>query len=52
MKHFSELEKLDIKANLTLCGCLPPREFVHERMRVLAFLDRNDENDRNLMNSI
>jgi glycosyltransferase involved in cell wall biosynthesis len=37
-----ELDKLDINAELTICGCIPPEEFIHERMKVIPFLDKND----------
>ena len=38
-----ELEKLGIQAELIVCGCTPPKEVTHERMRVIPFLDKNDE---------
>ena len=47
-----ELEKLGINATLTVCGCTPPREFVHERMRVLPFLDKNDEKQRRQLDDL
>ncbi len=38
-----ELEKLGIQAELIVCGCTPPKEVAHERMRIIPFLDKNDE---------
>ncbi len=38
-----ELEKLGIRAELIVCGCTPPKGVAHERMRVIPFLDKNDE---------
>lgn len=37
-----ELEKMGIQAELTICGCTPPKQFFHERMRVIPFLDKHD----------
>src|SRR5207247_2623044 len=38
-----ELEKRGIQAELIVCGCTPPIGVAHERMRVIPFLDKNDE---------
>src|SRR5581483_12346910 len=32
-----QLEKLGIAAELIVCGCVPPKEFTHERMTVIPF---------------
>ena len=37
------MEELGIEAELIVCGCTPPQEFVHERMKVIPYLDKNDE---------
>lgn len=37
-----ELGKMDVDAELTVCGCIPPEEFKHENIRVIPFLDKND----------
>jgi glycosyltransferase involved in cell wall biosynthesis len=42
-----ELEKMGIMAELTICGCTPPRQFVHERMQIFPFLDKNDPEQYN-----
>ncbi len=41
-----KLEDLGIAAELTVCGCTPPKAFAHERMRVIPFLDKNDKRQR------
>ncbi len=38
-----ELGKGGIEASLTVCGCRPPEAFKHPRMRVIPFLDKNNE---------
>jgi YD repeat-containing protein len=47
-----ELRKLGVDAQLTVCGCTPPREFEHERMKVIPFLDKNDPGQRKQLNSL
>lgn len=37
-----ELDKQGVEAELTVCGCVPPEEFKHDRMTVIPFLDKND----------
>lgn len=37
-----ELGKMNVNAELTVCGCIPPGEFKHENMRVIPFLDKNE----------
>lgn len=41
-----DLEKLGMKAELTVCGCFPPKGLEHERMAVIPFLNKNDQYDR------
>src|SRR5205085_123986 len=41
-----KLEELGIQAELIVCGCTPPKGIVHKRMRVIPFLDKNDERQR------
>src|SRR5947209_2647947 len=41
-----KLEEMGISAELVVCGCTPPKEFSHERMRVIPFLNKNDESQR------
>ncbi|MBI3812200.1 MAG: glycosyltransferase family 4 protein [Nitrospirae bacterium] len=41
-----ELEKLGIRSELIICGCIPPQEFLYERMTVIPFLDKNHPGQR------
>jgi glycosyltransferase involved in cell wall biosynthesis len=36
-----ELLNLGIDAELTICGCIPPEEFRHEKMKIIPFIDKN-----------
>lgn len=47
-----KLEELEIAAELTVCGCIPPKGFTHERMVVIPFLDKNDEKQREEINKL
>jgi len=47
-----KLEELGITAELTVCGCNPPKRFTHERMTVVPFLDKNDEKQREEINRL
>jgi glycosyltransferase involved in cell wall biosynthesis len=40
------LDEMGIQAELIICGCTPPKSFSHERMKVIPFLDKNDERQR------
>jgi glycosyltransferase involved in cell wall biosynthesis len=40
------LLKQGIDARLTVCGCVPPSEFAHERIRVIPFLNKSIESER------
>ena len=41
-----ELEKMGIPAELTVVGCIPPKQFAHKSMKVIPFLNKNDEVQR------
>ena len=41
-----KLEELGIQAELIICGCTPPKGVVHERIKVIPFLDKNDKKQR------
>ncbi len=41
-----KLEEMGIQAELIVCGCTPPEKIAHERMKVIPFLDKNDEIQR------
>lgn len=47
-----ELEKLGINAHLTVCGCIPPPQLRHERLRIIPFLDKKIESQRQEMESL
>ena len=40
------LEDLGVRAHLIVCGCKPPIGLSHERMKVIPFLDKNDNQQR------
>jgi len=40
------LEKMGIPAELTVVGCIPPKQFAHPAMKVIPFLNKNDESQR------
>ena len=41
-----KLEELGVQAHLIVCGCIPPRGLSHKRMKVIPFLDKNDDGQR------
>lgn len=43
-----KLLEMGVDAELTVCGCTPPRAYAHERMRVIPFLDKNDARQRTM----
>ena len=40
------LERRGVPTELTICGCVPPKRFIHPKMKVIPFLDKNDERQR------
>lgn len=36
------LEEMGVPAELVICGCIPPSQFVHDRMTIIPFLDKSD----------
>lgn len=38
-----KLHEMGIEAELTVCGCVPPTGITHPHLRVIPFLDKNDE---------
>jgi len=42
---FKMLVDNNINAKLTVCGCVPPKEFQHPQMTVIPFLNKNKEED-------
>ncbi len=50
---FETLLKLEeLGAELIVCGCIPPKEFSHERMTVIPYLNKKDEKQREKMESL
>ncbi len=47
-----ELDKMGFIAELTVCGCVPPEDCVHDRMTVIPFLDKNDEVQSKKLNEL
>lgn len=41
-----KLEEMDIRAELIVCGCIPPSNFSHESMKVIPYLNKSDEKQR------
>lgn len=47
-----KLEEAGFKAELIVCGCKPPSEFTHKWMKVIPFLNKNDEDSREKLNQL
>lgn len=47
-----KLEEMGIKAELTVCGCVPPPQFTHERLKVIPFLSKNDPQQRKELDNL
>jgi glycosyltransferase involved in cell wall biosynthesis len=47
-----KLEEMGIEAELIVCGCVPPKKFVHRRMKVIPFLNKNDPRQREELNKL
>jgi len=41
-----KLDEMGILAELVVLGCIPPRAFVHQRMKAIPFLNKSDESQR------
>lgn len=41
-----KLEEMGVQAELIVCGCTPLEKISHERMRVIPFLNKNNEKQR------
>ena len=42
----TELLKRGIDAELSICGCTPPEKFLHEKIKVFSFLNKNIKSER------
>lgn len=47
-----KLNEMGIDAELIVCGTIPPRGVVHERMVVISFLDKNDERQSKMIEDL
>jgi glycosyltransferase involved in cell wall biosynthesis len=47
-----KLEEMGIQAELVVLGCVPPKTFVHEHMKVIPFLNKKDERQRRELNRL
>lgn len=47
-----ELEKMGIQAELTVVGCVPPKQYAHRAMKVIPFLNKNDEIQRKALEQL
>jgi glycosyltransferase involved in cell wall biosynthesis len=43
LEALCKLEAMGIDAELIVCGSVPPTGYTHERMKVIPYLDKNDE---------
>jgi glycosyltransferase involved in cell wall biosynthesis len=47
-----ELKNMGIDTELTVCGCILPKNIKHENINVIPFLDKNDKKQRNKLNQL
>lgn len=47
-----ELEKMGVSAELTVCGCIPPKTVSHKNLQVVPFLNKNEQEDREKLNHL
>ena len=47
-----ELERLGVSAELTVVGCTPPKRLRHSNLRVLPFLNKNDADERQQLETL
>jgi glycosyltransferase involved in cell wall biosynthesis len=47
-----KLEEMGIQAELIVCGCVPQSKFSHERMKVIPYLNKNDERQNQEMRNL
>ena len=48
----AELNRRGVDTELIVCGCIPPPEIKHERLRVVGFLDKNDPGQASKLQNI
>lgn len=49
VETLKSLLKLGIRAELTICGCVPPKQYEHPNMRVIPFLNKGSADDIKLL---
>jgi len=42
---FLELQKKGVNVELTICGCIPPKHVQHTEIKVIPFLNKNNDTD-------
>jgi glycosyltransferase involved in cell wall biosynthesis len=47
-----ELISMGIDAELTVCGCIPPKRVKHDNINIIPFLDKNDKKQRDKLNKL
>jgi glycosyltransferase involved in cell wall biosynthesis len=47
-----ELNKMGLDTSLTVCGCIPPENFHHPNFKVIPFIDKNNKEGREQLNSL
>lgn len=47
-----ELEKMGVPAELTVVGCIPPKHLAHRAIKVIPFLNKNDESQRKALENL
>ena len=47
-----ELERMGVDTELVICGCAPPPGVIHPRLRVIPFLNKRDEGQRRMLESL
>lgn len=48
----TELLRRGVEAHMVVCGCTPPPEYAHQRITVVAFLNKNDPEQRRRLSTL
>jgi len=49
---FVQLNDMGIDAELTVCGCIPPKKFTHPKLTVIPFLDKNNAEQKEKLDDL
>ncbi|MBI3520541.1 MAG: glycosyltransferase family 4 protein [Bacteroidetes bacterium] len=49
---FLELLKMGVNAELTICGCTPPENITHPKLKVIPFIDKNSNDGMQQLYSV